>query len=96
MYLATVKLGYQQRDKIQEYSPRIGKALMEAWIWLEREGLVAPDYSPSGSGWFFITRRGERLKEVADVEALRKSNLLPRKLLHPIYCTKGVVFIPKR
>src|SRR5262245_16786841 len=25
-----------------EYRDRVGQALMEAWMWLEREGLVAP------------------------------------------------------
>jgi uncharacterized protein (TIGR02391 family) len=79
---------YQDRDKIQAYAPKIGKALMEAWIWLEREGLVAPHYTPGSQNFFFITRRGERLKEVADVEALRKSDLLPKKLLHPVIAQK--------
>src|SRR5262249_21924521 len=79
---------YQDRDKIQQYAPRIGKALMEAWICLEREVLVAPDYQPGGQNWFFITRRGETLKEVADVDALRKADLLPRKLLHPVIAQK--------
>src|SRR5262249_21653715 len=37
---------------------------------------------------FFITRRGERLKEVADAEALRKTDLLPKKLLHPVIAQK--------
>jgi uncharacterized protein (TIGR02391 family) len=61
---------------------------MEAWICLEREVLVAPDYEPGSQNWFFITRRGETLKEVADVDALRKADLLPRKLLHPVIAQK--------
>lgn len=74
--------GYPQQDK-----DRILKALMEAWAWLEREGLVAPD-PRQGGNWEFITRRGRRLVRASDVEAYRKANLLPRRLLHPVIAQK--------
>lgn len=73
-------------NTVQEY-PRechaqLGRALMEAWVWLEREGLLAP--SPQqGGDWVFITRRGRSLKSAADLAAYRKANLLPKALLHP-------------
>src|SRR5215470_19998975 len=44
----------------QQYK-EIGKALMEAWIWLEREGLIAPIPGDSGS-FVFVTRRGQQMK----------------------------------
>src|SRR5438093_5179371 len=36
----------EYKSKIQEYAPRISKALMEAWMWLAREGLLAHDPEP--------------------------------------------------
>ncbi|HUE82855.1 MAG TPA: hypothetical protein VMM84_12150 [Pyrinomonadaceae bacterium] len=42
---------------------------MEAWEWLVREGLLARQ--PGSPGWFFITRRGERMKTASDLESYR-------------------------
>lgn len=61
----------------------ISKALMEAWVWLEHEGLIAPKPGEQGE-WVFITRRGRRLKNHLDSQAYNKSNILPHKLLHPV------------
>ena len=61
---------------------------MEAWVWLEREGLVAPDPEQGGSDWVFITRRGRLMKGASDLAAYRKANLLPKTLLHPSLATK--------
>lgn len=44
----------------REKQDAASKALMEAWVWLEREGLLAPRPGDSGD-WVFITRRGERV-----------------------------------
>ncbi len=70
-----------------EYHDRISQALAEAWIWLEREGLIAqrPGYPAQ---WFFVTRRGQRIKSTSDLTAFRKANILPRALLHPIIAHK--------
>lgn len=64
----------------KEYHERIRQAFTEAWVWLEREGLIAP----KSEGWIFITRRGKRLRNSTDFAAYRKANLLPRQLLHPL------------
>jgi uncharacterized protein (TIGR02391 family) len=66
----------------QDQGP-LSEALMEAWVWLEHEGLLAPKPG-SDEGWVFITRRGRRLTTAADVEAYRRAALLPRRLLHPV------------
>lgn len=66
---------------------RIRRALMEAWVWLEREGLIAPKPGEDG-GWVFITRRGKRLQKAVDLEAYRRSDMLPRKILHPLLAQK--------
>lgn len=69
----------------KEYHERIRKVFTEAWVWLEREGLIAPRPGQiSGAGWIFITRRGKRLKNSTDFNSYRKANLLPRQLLHPL------------
>ena len=78
----------QHRDRINEYAPQISRALMEAWVWLQREGFVAPEPEPGAEGWFFITRRGQRLEKATNLEALRKADLLPRRLLHPLVAQK--------
>ncbi len=70
-----------------DYFPRLKQACIEAWIWLEREGLIAPKVG-AGEGFVFITRRGEKLKGHLDVAAFHKANLLPKHLLHPIIAQK--------
>ena len=77
----TVK-GYP-RDKQEAVS----KALMEAWVWLEREGLLAPRPGDSGD-WVFITRRGERVASPQKLKAYTQANLLPKQLLHPTIAQK--------
>ena len=34
------------------------RLLMEGWVWLEREGLIAPEPGAQGE-WVFVTRRGK-------------------------------------
>jgi len=66
---------------------KITQAVMEAWFWLEREGFLAPKPGPNRDT-FFITRRGRRVKNAIDLAAIRKADLLPRKLLHPLVAEK--------
>jgi uncharacterized protein (TIGR02391 family) len=63
------------------------EALMEAWVWLEREGLLAPMPGNSGA-WVFITRRGKQLASPEALAAYRQSNLLPKEKLHPVIAQK--------
>lgn len=65
-----------------EYQDQISRALMEAWVWLEREGLLAPQPGSQGE-WVFITRRGRQLTTAEDLRRYRRGNLLPKGLLHP-------------
>ena len=41
--------GYQSYD-------RVARAVMEAWVWLEREGLIAPRPGDSNNTWVFVIR----------------------------------------
>ena len=82
------------QEYLSEYQDKILFALMESWTWLEREGFVAPrptslsSTASLNSGWYFVTRRGLRVKNASDFEAYRKANLLPRRLLHPVIAQK--------
>ena len=67
-----------------EYQERILCALMDAWVWLEREGLIAPRPRESSGQWVFVTRRGKSLKNRSDFSAYQPTNLLPKALLHPV------------
>jgi len=71
----------------QQYQEDISKAVMEAWVWLEREGLIAPEPGSQGE-WVFVTRRGEKIKSTDDLQAYRKSDLLPKGQLHPTIAQK--------
>ncbi len=76
-------LAHTVADYPQPHRTDIANALMEAWVWLEHEGLIAPKPGEQGE-WVFITRRGRRLKNHIDVQAYHKSNILPHKMLHPV------------
>lgn len=74
------------RDAIGEYPENkrgeVEHALMEGWVWLLQEGLIAP--SPGNPhGWHFITRRGQKIRNREGLAAYQSSVILPRKLLHP-------------
>jgi len=60
---------------------RVVDAFLEAWMWLEREGLLIPRDASGGHG-FKISRRGARMKTRADVDGYRHASL-PRHLVHP-------------
>lgn len=73
-------LGVNLADFDPEQREAISNALVEAWHWLEREGLVLK--RPFSKG-FFLTRRGRRLQTRSEVEFYIASQMLPRRLLHP-------------
>lgn len=74
-------------DSFRLNEKKISRVLMEAWSWMEREGMVARVPGAHGD-WFFITRRGSQIKKSSNLEAYRKANLLPRQLLHPVIAQK--------
>ena len=71
---------------VEEYPPdqwdELKHALMEAWVWLEREGLLVPKPGSQGE-WVFISRRGQKLRTRDEVDSYRRADCLPRQLLHP-------------
>jgi uncharacterized protein (TIGR02391 family) len=68
--------------------PQVERAFAEGWMWLLREGLVAQ--KPGDHyGWYFITRKGRRLKTRAQVEAYRTAAAFPTEMLHPVIGSKA-------
>ena len=80
------RYSYGHVDTVQEYPPdqqkALSQALMEAWVWLEREGLLVPKPGSHGE-WMVISRRGQKLQTRDQVDSYRRANRLPRQLLHP-------------
>ena len=66
----------------QDQQEELMQALMEAWVWLEREGLLVPKVGAQGE-WVVISRRGQKLRTRDQVNSYRRANRLPRQLLHP-------------
>jgi|ERR1700735_3349491 len=65
-----------------QYKDRVNAALMAAWFWLEREGLLM---TPAGHDrdWVCVTPRGRSLLVKENFDAYRHSMLFPRRTLHP-------------
>lgn len=85
------RYNFSLNHTVQEYPERnrqaVLQALMEAWVWLEREGLIIPRPGSQGE-WVVVSRRGHQLGNSEGIEAYRKANLLPRRLLYPTIAQK--------
>ncbi len=70
------------REKVGE----ILKRIMEAFGWLEAEGLIARQPGPTEytAGWHFVTRRGIAIHNEDDFSRFRQASHLPKDLLHPL------------
>ena len=74
-------------DYPQEYRDRINRAFTEAWVWLEREGLIAPRPG-NNQGFMFVTRRGKKLANRQGVDCYRHASLFPKSIVHPAIAQK--------
>ena len=74
-------------DYPQEYHDRINRALTEAWVWLEREGLIAPRPG-SNNGFMLVTRRGKALANRQGLDSYRHASLFPKNVVHPAIAQK--------
>ncbi|MDP3395670.1 MAG: TIGR02391 family protein [Methanoregula sp.] len=72
----------------QEKKKEILKALMEAWSWLDSEGLIAPRPGCMDSPSFFISRRGKKVLNQEEFRKIYHGNLLPKHLLHSVIAQK--------
>ncbi|MDD5546875.1 MAG: TIGR02391 family protein [Candidatus Omnitrophica bacterium] len=64
-------------DKTNE----VGKAIMEAWCWLEKEGMIAPTPNMSGSDWRYVTKKGFKYRKKVDLDTYKKNYLLHKEAL---------------
>jgi uncharacterized protein (TIGR02391 family) len=71
---------FMSRVRAHYKQDAVNGALLEAWAWLIREGLLIPTKGDA----YLISRRGRRLKGRQDLEAYRKSNILSKESLHPV------------
>jgi uncharacterized protein (TIGR02391 family) len=68
------------RNKQEE----IELALIEAWSWLEAQGLVIPGPGTAAQiGFRRLSRRAWRFETEADFANFRTARLLPKEILHP-------------
>ena len=67
----------------QQQRESVATAFLEAWIWLEREGLLIPTVGDVSGNGRAISRRGETLRDSHTFDAYRRSSALPTAQLHP-------------
>jgi uncharacterized protein (TIGR02391 family) len=82
-----LSLGHALEQYPQQSRADATIAVLEAWAWLEREGLLIQ--KPGSDGWYILSRRAQRLKNRTGVAAYRRAILLPRDLLHPVISEKA-------
>lgn len=68
-------------DYTGELKDEVSKALSEAWMWLFREGFLAPIPDEQGIDLVFITKRGRQISSKRDFSQFRHISLLPKKIL---------------
>ncbi len=71
-----------------EQRESISRVLMEGWVWLEREGLIARRPGDLSHDWYFVTRQGKQIKEALDLKVFQHANALPKESLHSILAQK--------
>ena len=74
-------------DYPQDFRHQINEALAEVWVYLEREGLIAPRPG-SNNGFMFVTRRGVKLANRQGLDSYRHASLFPKHVIHPAIAQK--------
>jgi uncharacterized protein (TIGR02391 family) len=72
------------KDSFRNKEKEISRAFMEAWNWMESQGMVARVPGAHHGDWFFITRKGGRITKSSDLDKYRKASQLPKQILHPV------------
>lgn len=63
---------------------KVEHALIEAWAWLEAQGLIVAASGSNGlNGWRVLSRRASRFETRTDFARFHAASRLPRDLLHP-------------
>src|SRR5580658_1223882 len=71
------------KDYGPTFQASVDEALMAAWMWLEREGLLLPEPGSQDRDWVIVSPRGRALLSKEDFDAYRLGLSFPRKTLHP-------------
>jgi uncharacterized protein (TIGR02391 family) len=59
-------------------------AVVEAWAWLEAQGLIIPASDQNGNnGWRNLSRRALRIQDARDFAQFRATRQLQKEMLHP-------------
>jgi len=87
-YTFTLLSDHELLTRLGPKAKNYAECLMEAWMYLEREGFVAPQPGTQGD-WAFVTRRGQKVVEAQDFNAYRKGYLLPSEGLDPVLVQKA-------
>jgi uncharacterized protein (TIGR02391 family) len=70
---------YQALNNDHNKHKQFAQKFMEAWMWLEHEGLVLPKPGQQGD-WAYITAKGQRLSEEGNFESYKQAKLFPSDL----------------
>jgi uncharacterized protein (TIGR02391 family) len=62
----------------------VTRAMSEAWIVLEKEGLIAPEPESHGGEWSYVTKRGRQVQSATDFRVFQRGNLLPQSSIDPV------------
>ena len=65
----------------RERKDEIAKIIMEAWCWLEKEGMLAPRPGEAMSDWRYVTGKGLKYRKKVDLETYKKGLLLNKETL---------------
>lgn len=71
-----------------EQSSEVAKAITEAWLWLEKEIMIAPRPEPGAGRIVYVTDRGRKLAEESDIGTYIRSNSIPAGVLAPRLANK--------
>src|SRR5262245_49606905 len=58
-----------QVERSHKGGMKVARAILEAWSWLEREGLLVEEGQQPG--WYFVSRRGYKVADSRDLERYR-------------------------
>lgn len=69
--------------------PDVELACIEAWSWLQAQGLVVPEPGSNGNnGWRQLSRRARQFENEEDFAGFAAAQSLPRSILHPSIAEK--------
>lgn len=72
-------------------SQAVAELIIEGWVWLESQGLIAPAPGQTSSQIKILTRRGHEISSAEAMMDFRASKLIPEEIIHPqiLACSKA-------